>query len=233
MQLYVSLCKFTIQDPAEKPIVSMACHLVTASLSWVPLPRIHELARPILSDPVSASTRENPENQGLKTGSLVRLVRLHVTIVTLHGPQRFYLEKMQKNAEKREDWKRQWIYYIQKDLSSEWCLFRVVACSRWEKSPPRSLSIPIYSGFRLGEKILFSGPISSINRDPFPWSFQTEAIPKCCKAFLKCLSILRNTPKAKLKLNSTNSQLRMQAWAIPMVFHDAGVMSMWEFHRNM
>lgn len=106
MQLYVSLCKFTIQDPAEKPIVSMACHLVTASLSWVPLPRIHELARPILSDPVSASTRENPENQGLKTGSLVRLVclvRLHVTIVTLHGPQRFYLEKMQKNAEKRED----------------------------------------------------------------------------------------------------------------------------------
>ena len=71
MQLYVSLCKFTIQDPAEKPIVSMACHLVTASLSWVPLPRTHELARPILSDPVSASTRENPENQGLKTGSLV------------------------------------------------------------------------------------------------------------------------------------------------------------------
>ena len=100
MQLYVSLCKFTIQDPAEKPIVSMACHLATASLSWVPLPRTHELARPILSDPVSASTRENPENQGLKTGSLVRL---HVTIVTLHGPQRLYLEKMQKNAETRED----------------------------------------------------------------------------------------------------------------------------------
>ena len=95
------------------------------------------------------------------------------------------------------------------------------------------LYIYIYSGFRLGEKILFSGSISSINCDPFPWSFQTEAIPKCCKAFLKCLSILRNTPKAKLKLNSTNSQLRMQASAIPMVFHDAGVMSMWEFHRNI
>ena len=66
MQLYVSLCKFTIQDPAEKPIVSMACHLVTASLSWVPLPRTHELARPILSDPVSASTRENPRKPGFK-----------------------------------------------------------------------------------------------------------------------------------------------------------------------